>query len=583
VQLGEALRIIGQAGSEGTRSVHLLCGFTPLHFETFLKAHIAIRFPKSAVRVRTGLYGDLEGNIQRARKEAQEGVDGAIVAIEWSDLDARLGFRASAGWAQQTLGDIAGQAAEKCRRLAGGLAELAKVMPVALVGPTVGIPHLTSTPPSQANALELELDNTIAQFLRNLSAHRNIRLVSASALAMASPWAARHDVKMDLLTGFPWTAAHADAVAEISAGCLFPAEAKKGIITDLDHTLWKGILGDDGVGGVSWSLEGKSQIHALYQQTLASLADSGVLVAIASKNDAALVREALKRPDILVTDARIFPIEASWGLKSDAVGRILQAWNVGEDSVVFVDDSPMELAEVAEKYPRMECIPFPAGDPEAAAKLLHTLRARFGRSEVREEDKLRLNSLRAAADFREQGAADSSSDFLSRLDAKVTFETAGGDKRAFELANKTNQFNLNGARYTESDWRSIVNRAGGFLANVSYEDRFGPLGKIAVIGGHREGNDLIVDVWVMSCRAFSRQIEFQTVRKLFEKTGARGIRFGYKATERNGPVKDFLTHFFDGAMASGNEQLYLRAEDFNRLCPPLFHQVNDQWTVSPKN
>lgn len=578
MQLGEALRIIGQAGSEGSRSVHLLCGFTPLHFETFLKAHLALRFPKNAVRVRTGLYGDPEGNIQRARKEA---ADGAVVVIEWSDLDARLGFRASAGWSQQTLEDIVAQAAEKCGRLAGGLADLADTMPVAVAGPTIGFPHLTSTPPSQANTLELELDSILAQFRKKIGKHRNIRLVSASALAMASPYAARHDVKMDLLTGFPWTNAHADTVAEISVGCLFPLEAKKGIITDLDHTLWKGILGDDGVSGVSWSLEGKSQIHALYQQTLASLADSGVLVAIASKNDPALVREALKRSDILVTDARIFPIEASWGLKSDAVGRILQAWNIGEDAVAFVDDSPMELAEVAEKYPRMECIPFPAGDPAAGAKLLTTLRTRFGRREIREEDRLRLQSLRAAADFREQGSGESSSDFLSRLDAKITFEAAGTDKRAFELVNKTNQFNLNGARYTESDWLSVVNRPGGFLANVSYEDRFGPLGKIAVVGGHCEDDDCVVDIWVMSCRAFSRQIEFQTVKKLLEKTGARGIRFGYRATERNGPVRDFLTHFFNGAAASG--ELYLRADDFNRLCPPLFHQVNDQWTVSPKN
>ncbi|HVY94205.1 MAG TPA: HAD-IIIC family phosphatase [Bryobacteraceae bacterium] len=578
MQLGEALRIIGQAGSEGSRSVHLLCGFTPLHFETFLKAHLALRFPKNAIRVRTGLYGDLEGNIQRARKEA---ADGAVVVIEWSDLDARLGFRASAGWSQQTLDDIVTQAAEKCGRLAGALADLADALPVAVAGPTIGIPHLTSAPPSEANALELELDAILAQFRKKIGTHRNIRLVSANALAMASPYAARHDVKMDLLTGFPWTNAHADTVAEISVGCLFPLEAKKGIITDLDHTLWKGILGDDGVSGVSWSLEGKSQIHALYQQTLASLADSGVLVAIASKNDPALVREALKRSDILVTDARIFPIEASWGLKSDAVARILRAWNIGEDAVVFVDDSPMELAEVAEKYPRMECIPFPAGDTAAAAKLLSTLRTRFGRREIREEDKLRLQSLRGAADFREQGSGESSSDFLSRLDAKITFEAAGTDKRAFELVNKTNQFNLNGARYTESDWQSVVNRPGGFLANVSYEDRFGPLGKIAVVGGHREGDNCIVDIWVMSCRAFSRQIEFQTVKKLLEKTGARGIRFGYKATERNGPVKDFLTHFFNGAAASG--ELYLRADDFNRLCPPLFHQVNDQWTVSPKN
>jgi hypothetical protein len=71
------------------------------------------------------------------------------------------------------------------------------------------------------------------------------------------------------------------------------------------------------------------------------------------------------------------------------------------------------------------------------------------------------------------------------------------------------------------------------------------------------------------------------VKRLLEKTGARVILFGYQATERNGPVKDFFAHFPDSAASSGGE-VYLSAEDFNRLCPTLFHQVNDQWTVSPK-
>ena len=145
----------------------------------------------------------------------------------------------------------------------------------------------------------------------------------------------------------------------LSVQCLFPAPPKKGIITDLDQTLWKGILGDAGVDGISWSLDGKSQAHALYQQVLASLADSGVLVAIASKNDPDLVEAALQRPDILLPPSQIFPMEVGWGVKSDAVGRILETWNIGADSVVFVDDSPMELAEVAEKYPGIECLRFP--------------------------------------------------------------------------------------------------------------------------------------------------------------------------------------------------------------------------------
>ena len=114
------------------------------------------------------------------------------------------------------------------------------------------------------------------------------------------------------------------AVAELSVECLFPPLPKKGLVTDLDETLWKGVLGDVGVNGVSWCLDDHSQPHALYQQLVASLAESGVLVAIASRNDPALVRQAFERQDVLLNEEQVFPIESNWGAKSESIGRILR-------------------------------------------------------------------------------------------------------------------------------------------------------------------------------------------------------------------------------------------------------------------
>lgn len=578
MRLGEALQIIGQPGGERKMLVHLLCGIMPLHLETFIKAYLALRFPDAGIGVETGLYGDLEGNIQRAR---ENGGDGAIAVIEWSDLDQRLGFRASAGWRMETLDNIVAQVEEKCRSIEERLIELAKKMPVAVAAPGIGLPPVAFLPPSQAGDFELRLNVILAEFLQRTGGHDGIRLVSSAMLATASPQNARHDVRMDLHAGFPYTLSHADALAEVSVQCLFQYTPKKGIITDLDQTLWKGILGDAGVDGVSWSLDGKSQAHALYQQVLASLADSGVLVAIASKNDPELAEAALRRPDILLQRSQIFPTEVSWGAKSEAVGRILETWNIAADSVVLVDDSPMELAEVSEQYPGIECLRFPSHDPAAILALLWQLRAQFGKNEVLEEDRLRLKSIRASAASRQENAAEPSGDFLARIEAKVTLEAAGSDQRAFELVNKTNQFNLNGVRYTEAEWKSLPLRPGAFLATVSYEDRFGPLGRIAVLGGYRERDLCYVDIWVMSCRAFSRQIEFQSIRQLFDKTGASEIRFRFKPTDRNGPLRTFFAHFHSGSSAKG--ELRLRSDDFERLCPTLFHQVIDKWTMSETN
>jgi FkbH-like protein len=468
---------------------------------------------------------------------------------------------------------MAAQTEEKCRRLESLVTELAQNMPVVVVAPTLPLPPLTHLPPAQTSTFELGLNAILIEFVQRLCQHRGTKLLSASTLAMLSSPSTRHDIKMDLATGFPYTLIHADALAQLSVSCLFAPGVKKGLITDLDETLWKGILGDVGVEGVSWSLEAKSQVHALYQQVLASLADSGTLVAIASKNDAELVRVALQRSDMLLRPEQIFPVEAGWGVKSDAVGRILKAWNIAADSVVFVDDSAMELAEVAEKYPGIECLQFPSHDPAGVLVLLHQLRVRFGKEEIREEDHLRAQSLRAAAQIEMESPKEVSADFIARLCAKVTFESSAPDNpRAFELVNKTNQFNLNGMRYTEAEWKLRFHRPGAFLTTVAYEDRFGPLGRIAVLGGYTEGNRCSVDVWVMSCRAFSRHIEFQALRQLFTRSGASMIDFRFRPTERNGPLQTFFRHFFSPeSMIEG--ELHLPLAVFEKSCPALFQEV----------
>ena len=132
----------------------------------------------------------------------------------------------------------------------------------------------------------------------------------------------------------------------------------KGLITDLDETLWSGIVGEVGVAGVCWSLTDHAQIHGLYQQVLRHLSEMGVLLGIVSKNELAVVEEALRREDLLIPARSWFPVIAGWGPKSDSIGAILRTWNVGAESVVFVDDSAMELEEVRTAFPAMTCLPF---------------------------------------------------------------------------------------------------------------------------------------------------------------------------------------------------------------------------------
>ena len=574
MKLMEALDIVkaGRTGREAPLPVLLACGFEPLHLGTFLAAHLQQRFPHRPVQLATGLYGDLAGTLERPPGEPEA----AAVVVEWSDLDARLGVRSAGGWSPGSLGDLVQSAERAASRLRAALTHLAERCPVALCPPALPLPPIAHTPGWQASAFEVDLDAVVAGLLGWAVRHPRIRIVRAQRLDALSPRAGRLDVASELRAGFPYRLGHADAVADLLAALVAAEQPKKGLITDLDDTVWRGLLGEVGVSGVAWDLGSGGHVHALYQQLLAALADSGVLIAVASKNDPGLVEDALRRSDLLVSRGAMHPVHAGWGAKSEAVGRILRAWNIAPDSVVFVDDTPMELAEVAAAHPGIECVPFPKDDPAAAWATIERLRDLFGKAVISEEDRLRLASLRdgTLAEAPAEGGAGFE-EFLASARATITLDTRldAGDPRALELVNKTNQFNLNGRRYTDGQWRALLARPGAFLLRVSYEDRFGPLGKIAIVAGRHDGRALSIDAWVMSCRAFSRRVEHQCVRHLFARSGVEEIRFDYVKTERNGPLQDFFAALL-GTSPPGASLTLTRA-DLEAACPTLSHETRE--------
>lgn len=549
----------------------LACGCEPLHLKTFFAAHLQIRLTGRRVAVETGLYGDGLGSLRRLHKMQ---ADAAALVLEWADLDPRLGLRQSGGWNPSALEDILSRVNARLACYEEAVGQVAESVPLALSLPTLPLPPVAFTPPRQAGPFDLALRESVSAFATRVAQRANVRVVNAQRLDAFSPLHDRLDVRSELAFGFPYRLPHAAALAERLADLLRPPAPKKGLITDLDGTLWRGVLGEVGVEGVSWDIEGRSQIHGLYQQMLLSLAEAGVLVAVASKNDADLVEEALQREDLILPGARLFPIEAHWGPKSESVSRILRAWNIGADSIVFIDDSPMELAEVKAAHPDVECLLFDGQNEPAAYDLIVHLRDLFGKERLTEEDGLRLESLRRAQRVHAEAEARGAhpDEFLRDIDAQLTLRFAKDppDARAFELVNKTNQFNLNGRRYDESAWRAHLDEPDRFLLVASYQDKYGALGKIAVLTGRPQNGALHVDTWVMSCRAFARRIEHRCLDALFEKFGAEEIAFDYQATPRNGPLQEFFTELTGRPPEPG---LRLSRSLFARRRPPLFQTV----------
>ncbi len=294
--------------------VTLACGFTPLHLHTFLNAHLQVALPGNAVRITEGLYGDLCGTLERSGES-----DGVVVVIEWPDLDARLDYRNAGGWGRDTVASIVEHATLVLERIKAALGRMPGRAPVALALPSLPITPIFPAPGWQSSEAELLLSSTLSHFAAELARDGRVRVVSAERLAQESPWETRLDLKSDLKAGLPYTIKHADALAALLARTLVPPAPKKGIISDLDDTMWKGIVGEVGPENVHWDLHGDAQMHGLYQKMLGSLSDHGTLVGVASKNDPAVVAKAFERPDMIVRPEQVFPIEASWNAKSGAV------------------------------------------------------------------------------------------------------------------------------------------------------------------------------------------------------------------------------------------------------------------------
>lgn len=573
MNLLEALEVLKRSNSEpsAVQEIFLACGFTPLHLKTFLAARLKLCFPNDRIEIKTGLYGDLASCLERVRSL---GSSVACVVIEWPDLDPRLGIRSLGGWRSSDMPDIVDSVRRQCERLTGLMKGLADSIPLCVTPPTLPLPPMFTTRLEQAHHYECELREIAARLASSLSKHERVRLANAQRLDELSPLGARFDPKADISSGFPYSLDHASRLAEVLATLVQDVPSKKGLITDLDDTLWSGIVGEIGVEGIAWDMACHAQAHGLYQQFLASLASAGILLAAASKNDPSMVEKALARSDLILSKESLFPLEVHWGPKSESVGQVLKIWNIAAKDVVFIDDSPMEVAEVQSSFPELECIVFPKSDYLAVWEMLKRLRGRFGKSKISSEDEIRLRSIRGTTVLRDsmQAAGSGGGEFLRNAEGTVTFclKADARDYRAYELINKTNQFNLNGRRFSESEWIGFLQDPAAFLLTASYEDKYGPLGKVAVAMGKMGGHRLYVHSWVMSCRAFSRRVEHQCLKYLFEKLDADEVVFGYEATPRNGP----LQHFFAELLGTPPvPEMSLCKAYFNSRVPPLFHRV----------
>jgi FkbH-like protein len=333
---------------------------------------------------------------------------------------------------------------------------------------------------------------------------------------------------------------------------------------DCDNTLWGGIVGEDGIGGLALGDTFPGRAFQAFQRELQMLKSRGVLLAIASKNDEAEVLTVFERHDgMLLTLDDIAARQINWQPKSEGIKAISAELNIGVDSLVFIDDNAYELAEASAAIPELRCLQVP--EELADLPTLLSESGLFRRVRISGEDRRRTQMMKSEAQRRTQLVTMDREQFLKSLELCVTFLSVSEDQitRVAQLTNKTNQFNLTTLRRDESEIRQLVESPAHDVWAISVNDRFGDYGIVGVAIVEHDGDTWTIDTLLMSCRVLGRGVETAFLTAIADDALARGatrLVGRYEPTRKNGQVATFYSdHGFEAdTVASGLFSVDLR-------------------------
>jgi FkbH-like protein len=341
---------------------------------------------------------------------------------------------------------------------------------------------------------------------------------------------------------------------------------RKVLVTDLDNTLWGGIVGEDGVDGVRVGPGSSTgEAHAAFQEYLLALKNHGVLLAVCSKNNPADAAEIFARRVMPLAREDFAGWRVNWEDKAENLRALARQLNVGLDSFVFVDENPAERARVREALPQVAVPELPAEAAKFAARLKQ--RRFFEMAAVSAEDRQRHEFYRTNQQRAELAAgAATVEDFLRGLDMVAEQEPVSEKNlaRVEQLLARTNQWNLTTRRHGLGELAALRARPDVLLQAFRLRDRCGDNGLVGlwIARAHLHG-DWEIDTWLMSCRVIGRGLEdlmFNALVEMIRARGGRRLRGIYRATPKNGLVAGLLPRLgfaLESGQAGAEEQLYV--------------------------
>lgn len=368
---------------------------------------------------------------------------------------------------------------------------------------------------------------------------------------------------------------------------LVQAKPYKVIVLDCDGTLWKGIVEEDGSAEISITPREK-----YFQKFILDKYRKGFLLCLCSKNSEGSVIEVFeKRPDMLINlNRHIIGHRINWKNKSENIKSLSCDLNLALESFIFIDDNPLECAEVQANCPEVLSITLPKKMIDSQTLLKHVWA--FDRLKISHEDTQRTDNYKLNIN-RNKLLIESSSYaiFLKNLNLEVTiyFAEVKDVSRILQLSQRTNQFNVNPQKIDINILQSRISNREGCLA-VRAKDKFGDYGLIGVIIYETLSCSLKINTFLLSCRALGKGIEYKMLKTVSEAADAKSlteIEICFLKTEKNEPAIQFLKQFANMKELSECGSIYLSTsktkQDQIFLYSPAIQHNSPSININKKN
>jgi len=350
----------------------------------------------------------------------------------------------------------------------------------------------------------------------------------------------------------------------VKIGRALKGKAKKCLVLDCDNTLWGGVIGEDGLGGIRLDPhEFPGKAYYDFQKSVLLLARRGVLVALCSKNNEEDVWAVLdNHPACLLKREHIAAYRINWNPKPANLAAIASELNLGLDHLLFIDDSKFECDMVRHQLPAVTVRQVPT--KLADYPLLPFVEGWFDSFAVSREDQNRTRMMQEEAQRREYAKQfEDIEQYLASLGLVATIHQMkeGELSRVSQLTQRTNQFNLTTRRYSEAEVEALASAPDAVIYTLAVQDRFGDYGLTGVFIARRLGKEALIDTLLLSCRILGRNLEWVFVRHCLQDATRRWNpawwRAEYVPTPKNQQTERFWEEVgFLPAAAPGNTKLY---------------------------